>query len=169
MLSRGANVQTNVVLTCMATGFSSMNTIIRIKRDGRLLTKDDGVQTSGLRPNEDGTFQQRDHVEIPKNDKSNYTCEVVHESSGLHMVKVWGKKLFLFFFINTPKKEARSHVSQEKTWTGHAHGFSPDDIFLNLHSCPNRAASLPSSSVRTINRSVFVGPFRTTSTGAHIK
>lgn len=91
--SRAANVQTNVVLTCMATGFSSVNTVLQIKRDGRVLTRADGVQCSGVRPNGDGTFQQRDQVEVPKNDESKYTCEVTHGSSGLHVVKVWGKKL----------------------------------------------------------------------------
>uniref|UniRef100_H3CCR3 Major histocompatibility complex class I ZEA n=1 Tax=Tetraodon nigroviridis TaxID=99883 RepID=H3CCR3_TETNG len=84
-LSREANVQANIVLTCMATGFSSINTIVQIKRDGLVLTKDDG----DVRPNGDGTYQKRDQVEIPKSDKSKYTCEVIHESSGLHEIRVW--------------------------------------------------------------------------------
>lgn len=102
VFSRAANVQTNILLTCMATGFSSINTIIRIKRDGRVLTKEDGVQSSGVRPNGDGTFQQRDHVEIPKSDESNYTCEVIHESSGLHVEQLWGKTLVPFLVTTTP-------------------------------------------------------------------
>lgn len=106
VFSRDANVQTNIMLACMATGFSSINTIIQIKRDGRVLTKEDGVQSSGVRPNGDDTFQRRDHVEIPKNDESKYTCEVTHHSSGLHMEQVWGKKLLLFFFINTQKNDS---------------------------------------------------------------
>lgn len=93
-LSREANVQANIVLTCMATGFSSINTIVQIKRDGLVLTKDDG----DVRPNGDGTYQKRDQVEIPKSDKSKYTCEVIHESSGLHEIRVWGKKLLLLYF-----------------------------------------------------------------------
>lgn len=80
----------------MATGFSSINTIIRIKRDGRVLNAEDGVRSSGVRPNGDGTFQQRDHVEIPKSDQSKYSCEVIHESSGLHVEQLWGKRLALF-------------------------------------------------------------------------
>lgn len=107
VFSREANVQTNIVLTCMATGFSSINTIIQIKRDGRVLTKGDGVQSSGVRPNGDGTYQQRDQVEIPKLDESEYTCEVIHESSDLHETRVWGKKLLLFCSISPLR---RKHV-----------------------------------------------------------
>lgn len=101
MFSTAARVQTNTMVTCMATGFSSMNTNIQIKRDDRVLTEADGVQSSGVRPNGDGTFQRRDHVEIRKNDESKYTCEVTHARSKLHVVKEWGKKLFLFSFIST--------------------------------------------------------------------
>lgn len=91
----------------MATGFSSINTIIKIKRDGRVLTNGDGVQSSGIRPNGDGTFQQKDHVEIPKSDESKYTCEVISDSFFLHKDLYPGKKLFVyFFFIHTPKNEA---------------------------------------------------------------
>lgn len=89
-----------MVLTCMATGFSSTHTIIQIKRDGRVLTRHDGVESTGIRPNGDGTFQQKDHVEIPKSEHSKYTCEVIHASSGLHEVRGWGKQLFL---INSPR------------------------------------------------------------------
>lgn len=99
VFSTAAKVKTNLVLTCMATGFSSTNTVIQIKRDGRVLTQNDGVQSSGTRPNGDGTFQQRDYVEIQKSDTSLYTCEVSHGSSGLHVVQEFGKKLVLFFFI----------------------------------------------------------------------
>lgn len=129
VFSRDAEVQTNNVLTCMATGFSSRNTIIQIRRDGRVLTTGDGVQSSGILPNGDGTFQQRDHVEIPKSDQSKYTCEVIHDSSGLHLMKDWGKKLFVFFFIKTPKNETHYRVSPEKTRTDKANGFN--QIHLN--------------------------------------
>lgn len=87
----------------MATGFSSIHTIIQIKRDGRVLTRHDGVESTGVRPNGDGTFQRKDHVEIPKSEQSKYTCEVIHASSGLHVERGWGKQLFLLFLINTPR------------------------------------------------------------------
>lgn len=114
LLSRSANVQTNMVLTCMATGFSSIHTIIQIKRDGRVLTRHDGVESTGVRPNGDGTFQRKDHVEIPKSEHSKYTCEVIHASSGVHEVRAWGKQLFLLFLINTPRTKL-VHVSVRAT------------------------------------------------------
>ncbi|XP_041810633.1 RLA class I histocompatibility antigen, alpha chain 11/11-like [Chelmon rostratus] len=90
MFGHNAKVKTNVILTCLATGFCPQNIELWIKRDGRILTKEDGVHSSGVRPNEDDTYQRRDHVEILKSgQKSRYTCEVNHRASGLHVEKEW--------------------------------------------------------------------------------
>lgn len=101
IFSTGAKGSTNVVLTCMATGFSSTNTVLQIKLDGRVLTREDGVQSSEVLPNGDGTFQKTETVEILKSDNGDYTCEVIHPSSSLHVVKVWGKNLCLLFNTRT--------------------------------------------------------------------
>uniref|UniRef100_A0A3Q4G983 Immunoglobulin C1-set domain-containing protein n=1 Tax=Neolamprologus brichardi TaxID=32507 RepID=A0A3Q4G983_NEOBR len=75
-----SRVETNLTLTCLATGFYSKNIIVRIRRNGRVLTEDDGLSSSGVLPNNDETFQRRDHVEILKSDLSKFSCEVVHEN-----------------------------------------------------------------------------------------
>ncbi|XP_041810631.1 class I histocompatibility antigen, F10 alpha chain-like isoform X1 [Chelmon rostratus] len=89
VFGHNAKVKTNVILTCLATGFYPQDIELWIKRDGSILTKEDGVHSSGVRPNEDDTYQRRDHVEILKSDKSRYTCEVNHRASGLHVEKEW--------------------------------------------------------------------------------
>lgn len=96
-----AKVPTNMVLKCMATGFSSTNTILQIKLNGQVLTREQGVQSSDILPNGDGTFQITHSMEIPKSDNSNYFCELTHPASGLRAVKFWGKNLCLLFNVHT--------------------------------------------------------------------
>lgn len=98
MYTKKAKVEKNVILMCLATGFYPKDIILQIKRNGRILTREDGVTTSGTRPNGDDTFQRRDHVEILKSDMSTYTCEVIHAATGVHVEAVWGKKRFLTDF-----------------------------------------------------------------------
>ncbi|XP_077937146.1 H-2 class I histocompatibility antigen, L-D alpha chain-like isoform X1 [Gasterosteus aculeatus] len=88
-----AKKEANVILTCMATGFYPKDIQLWIKRDGRVLRREDGVMSSGSRPNGDETFQRRDWVEILKTDQSQFTCEVIHEATGMNIEKEWDGKL----------------------------------------------------------------------------
>ncbi|XP_038581635.1 LOW QUALITY PROTEIN: H-2 class I histocompatibility antigen, alpha chain-like [Micropterus salmoides] len=93
MFSKNTAVESKVMLTCLATGFYPKDIILNIKRNGRVLTKEDGVFSFGVRPNEDDTFQRRDSVEILRSDTSTFTCEVTHPASRLHVEKEWDHKL----------------------------------------------------------------------------
>ena len=84
------------MLTCLATGFYPKDIILEIKRDGRVLTKEDGLLTSGVRPNEDDTYQRRDSVEILRSDVASYRCEVTHRATSVYEERIWGKKLSYF-------------------------------------------------------------------------
>ncbi|XP_047461035.1 H-2 class I histocompatibility antigen, Q10 alpha chain-like isoform X6 [Mugil cephalus] len=86
---RNAKVETNVILMCLATGFYPKDIVLNIKRNSRILTREDGVVTSGVRPNEDDTFQRRDSVEIKASDTSHYSCEVIHAASGMNVKNSW--------------------------------------------------------------------------------
>uniref|UniRef100_A0A3B4WUM2 Major histocompatibility complex class I ZFA n=1 Tax=Seriola lalandi dorsalis TaxID=1841481 RepID=A0A3B4WUM2_SERLL len=81
LFAKNSKVKTNIILTCLATGFYPKDIDVWIKRNGRVLYGDDGLTTSGVRPNQDNTYQRRDSVEILKTDKSTYTCEVIHKAS----------------------------------------------------------------------------------------
>uniref|UniRef100_A0A3Q3K2U4 Immunoglobulin C1-set domain-containing protein n=1 Tax=Monopterus albus TaxID=43700 RepID=A0A3Q3K2U4_MONAL len=67
LFTKCAKVETNVILTCLATGFYPKDIILRIRRNDRILTEEDGLFSSGVRPNEDETFQRKDSVEILRN------------------------------------------------------------------------------------------------------
>uniref|UniRef100_A0A3B3CLH0 Ig-like domain-containing protein n=1 Tax=Oryzias melastigma TaxID=30732 RepID=A0A3B3CLH0_ORYME len=82
-----------VVLTCLATGFYPKEITLNIRRNGRILNKEDGVKSSGVRPNHDDTFQRRDYVEILRSDTAEYTCEVIHPGSNMHKEKTWDHRL----------------------------------------------------------------------------
>lgn len=99
LFTKNSRVQTNVILTCLATGFYPKDIELYIKRDGRTLTRQDGVETFGVRPNEDDTYQRRDYVEILKSDKSNYTCHVIHRASLVDIEAEWGKKTFSYLSL----------------------------------------------------------------------
>ncbi|XP_045897799.1 BOLA class I histocompatibility antigen, alpha chain BL3-6-like, partial [Micropterus dolomieu] len=93
MFSKNTTVASKVMLTCLATGFYPKDIILNIKRNGRVLTKEDRVFSFSVRPNEDDTFQRRDSVEILRRDTSTFTCEVIHRASRLHVEKEWDHKL----------------------------------------------------------------------------
>uniref|UniRef100_A0A668TFC4 Ig-like domain-containing protein n=1 Tax=Oreochromis aureus TaxID=47969 RepID=A0A668TFC4_OREAU len=65
---------------------------VTIRRNGRVLTADDGLQSSGVLPNDDETFQRREYVEVLKSDVSVFSCEVTHKATNEHALKDWGKK-----------------------------------------------------------------------------
>ncbi|XP_034057258.1 H-2 class I histocompatibility antigen, Q10 alpha chain-like isoform X3 [Gymnodraco acuticeps] len=93
VFSKKAKSEKNIILSCMATGFYPKDILLQIKRNGRVLTKEDGVCSTGTRPNGDETYQRTDRVEILRTDVSTYTCEVNHAASGMHVEKEWDHTL----------------------------------------------------------------------------
>ncbi|KAF1382079.1 hypothetical protein PFLUV_G00160710 [Perca fluviatilis] len=93
LFTRNTKVEAKILLTCLATGFLPKEITLRMKRNDRILTEDDGVVSSGVRPNGDETFQRRDSVEILRSDLSTYTCEVIHLASKLHVEEEWDHKV----------------------------------------------------------------------------
>uniref|UniRef100_A0A3P9M7J3 Major histocompatibility complex class I ZKA n=1 Tax=Oryzias latipes TaxID=8090 RepID=A0A3P9M7J3_ORYLA len=93
MFATPANKKSNMVLTCFATGFLPKEITMEIKRDlegkSRVLSADDGLVSSGVRPNEDETFQRRDHVEILKTDPASYSCRVIHKATNMDVEQAW--------------------------------------------------------------------------------
>ncbi|XP_056438606.1 class I histocompatibility antigen, Gogo-B*0103 alpha chain-like [Gadus chalcogrammus] len=79
----------NLKLSCLATGFQPKEITMKFKRDGHLVDFDDGLQSTGVRPNGDGTHQIKKWVMIPGGDTANYTCEVNHTASNIHVVEEW--------------------------------------------------------------------------------
>ncbi|XP_067369245.1 BOLA class I histocompatibility antigen, alpha chain BL3-7-like isoform X1 [Channa argus] len=93
LFAKSTKTDTSVRLTCFATGFYSRDTILQIRRNGTIVTAEDGLITTGVLPNEDDTCQRRDSVEILRSDMRTYTCEFIHRATGVYVSKIWDKKL----------------------------------------------------------------------------
>ncbi|XP_056439353.1 class I histocompatibility antigen, F10 alpha chain-like, partial [Gadus chalcogrammus] len=79
----------NLKLSCLATGFYPREITMNTRRDGHLVDRDDGLQSTGVRPNGDGTNQIKKWVKIPGGDTAKYTCEVNHPASNMSVFKEW--------------------------------------------------------------------------------
>ncbi|XP_053301987.1 H-2 class I histocompatibility antigen, L-D alpha chain [Pleuronectes platessa] len=93
MFAKKSHTDSNVILTCLASGFVQKDAKLQMKRNGCVLNEVDGVESSKVRPNNDDTYQARQSVEIFKTDESEYICEIIHEGSGLRVQNTWDHKL----------------------------------------------------------------------------
>eukprot|EP00063_Salmo_salar_P022344 XP_013997179.1 PREDICTED: major histocompatibility complex class I-related gene protein-like isoform X1 [Salmo salar] len=78
--AKKAKTAGHIRLTCMATGFYPKDVLMHIKKNGVQLTKQDGVQSDGVLPNDDESYQIRMSVQIPEADKETYECYVSHRT-----------------------------------------------------------------------------------------
>jgi len=60
---KNTNDETKLKLTCLATGFYPKD-VMMIIRKYRMSLPDDEIESSGVRPNHDGSYQLRKSVEI---------------------------------------------------------------------------------------------------------
>ncbi|XP_055750354.1 major histocompatibility complex class I-related gene protein-like isoform X1 [Salvelinus fontinalis] len=90
--AKKAKTAGHVRLTCMATGFYPKDVLMYIKKNGVQLTKQDGVQSDGVLPNDDETYQIRMSVQIPEADKETYECFVNHTMLNVPIWVKWDGK-----------------------------------------------------------------------------
>ncbi|XP_060707035.1 H-2 class I histocompatibility antigen, Q9 alpha chain-like [Hemiscyllium ocellatum] len=79
-------VRENKDLSCIATGFYPQAIEVNLFRGG---VRIDDSESTGIRPNHDGSYQIRKWMEFDPNSQAKYSCEVEH--SGL------GQKLVVFY------------------------------------------------------------------------
>ncbi|XP_035277571.1 major histocompatibility complex class I-related gene protein-like isoform X5 [Anguilla anguilla] len=65
-----------VILTCLVSGFYCRDTTVEVYRDDDIITEEDGLLSSGIRPNGDGTCQLRKSLDISNSTEASYSCEV---------------------------------------------------------------------------------------------
>ncbi|XP_051991816.1 zinc-alpha-2-glycoprotein-like isoform X5 [Xyrauchen texanus] len=79
--------QNKLILTCLATGFYPKHLEMNMMLNGIKL---DHVNSSGIRPNGDETFQLRISVEIHRNETEGFECRVNHISVKEPVKIKWG-------------------------------------------------------------------------------
>ncbi|XP_036420166.1 H-2 class I histocompatibility antigen, alpha chain-like [Colossoma macropomum] len=81
----------NLTLTCLATGFYLKDMKIELRKFTTSLPEH-LLTSSGVRPNEDGTYQLRKSVEIQEDEPADYDCYVTHSSINTPVIKQWDGK-----------------------------------------------------------------------------
>uniref|UniRef100_A0A673LMX5 Ig-like domain-containing protein n=1 Tax=Sinocyclocheilus rhinocerous TaxID=307959 RepID=A0A673LMX5_9TELE len=79
--------ETKLKLTCLATGFYAKDATMTIRKYCTSLPEDE-VESTGIRPNHDETFQLRKSVEINEDEKAEYNCFVSHRTFKSIIIKL---------------------------------------------------------------------------------
>uniref|UniRef100_A0A8B9JL38 Ig-like domain-containing protein n=1 Tax=Astyanax mexicanus TaxID=7994 RepID=A0A8B9JL38_ASTMX len=79
----------SVSLTCLITGFYPKDVKLSVRKFGTSIPEH-LIISSGIRPNDDGTYQLRKSVEISGDDPADYDCYVSHSSLTEPVMKKWG-------------------------------------------------------------------------------
>ena len=82
--------KTKLKLTCMATGFYPKDVMLTIRKY-RTSLPDYEIESTGIRPNNDETFQLRKHVDIKEDEKAEYDCFVSHKTLKEPIIVKWGR------------------------------------------------------------------------------
>ncbi|KAL7858767.1 hypothetical protein AOLI_G00188690, partial [Acnodon oligacanthus] len=82
-----------LILTCLATGFYPKDVKLEVRKF-RTSLPEHLLTSSGVRPNEDGTYQLRKSVEIQEDETAEYDCYVNHSSLEKPIIQKWDKRCF---------------------------------------------------------------------------
>uniref|UniRef100_A0A3B4D784 Ig-like domain-containing protein n=1 Tax=Pygocentrus nattereri TaxID=42514 RepID=A0A3B4D784_PYGNA len=111
-----------LTLTCLATGFYPKDVRLDVRKFWTSLPEH-LLTSSGVRPNDDGTYQLRKSVEIQEDNTAYYDCYVTHSTLEEPIIKQWGNyicvtscisgllkfRMFLNVILN-PNKVCRNGV-----------------------------------------------------------
>ena len=75
-------------LSCLATGFYPKHIEMKITLNNPSV---EPFSSTGVRPNDDETFQMRISVEIHREEEESYECHVSHSSLTQTLITQWGK------------------------------------------------------------------------------
>ncbi|XP_049328685.1 zinc-alpha-2-glycoprotein-like [Astyanax mexicanus] len=78
----------NLTLTCLITGFYPKDVKMSLRKFTTSFPEH-LITSSGIRPNDDETYQLRKSVEIQEDDPSDYDCYVSHSSLTEPVIKQW--------------------------------------------------------------------------------
>ncbi|KAG9281397.1 hypothetical protein AMEX_G4224 [Astyanax mexicanus] len=78
----------DLTLTCLITGFYPKDVTMSLRKFTTSFP-DHLITSSGVRPNDDGTYQLRKSVEISGDDSADFNCYVTHSSLTEPVIKQW--------------------------------------------------------------------------------
>ncbi len=86
---RSIKDKSKLKLTCMATGFYPRDVTLGIRKSHTSLPEDE-TESTGIRPNHDGSYQMRTSVETQEDEKADYDCFVSHRALKETIIVTWG-------------------------------------------------------------------------------
>ena len=89
LVKKSATDLKKLTLTCLATGFYPKDVVVSLRKS-RTSLPEHLLTSSGVRPNEDGTYQLRKSVEIQEDETADYNCYMNHSSITEPVIKQWG-------------------------------------------------------------------------------
>ncbi|XP_072331265.1 class I histocompatibility antigen, F10 alpha chain-like isoform X2 [Scyliorhinus torazame] len=75
-----------LILSCLVTGFYPVDIEVTWLRNGTVMSE---TQSSGVRPNHDGTHQILKEIEINAGDEDQYSCQIEHSSLAEPKLHQW--------------------------------------------------------------------------------
>ncbi|XP_043533813.1 class I histocompatibility antigen, F10 alpha chain-like isoform X1 [Chiloscyllium plagiosum] len=75
-----------LTLSCLVTGFYPVDIEVTWLRNGEVMSE---TQSSGIRPNHDGTHQIQKEIEISTGDEDQYSCHIEHSSLAEAQLYQW--------------------------------------------------------------------------------
>ncbi|XP_056612029.1 major histocompatibility complex class I-related gene protein-like, partial [Triplophysa dalaica] len=99
--------KTKLNFRCLATGFYPKDLTMIIRKNKSLMPETE-IESTGVRPNHDGTYQIRKSVEIVENEKHYYDCFVTHTTLKEAIVK-WAVSLPTSTLVISPFNSAVVH------------------------------------------------------------
>uniref|UniRef100_A0A8C1SEH1 Ig-like domain-containing protein n=1 Tax=Cyprinus carpio TaxID=7962 RepID=A0A8C1SEH1_CYPCA len=98
---RSISDKTKLNLTCMATGFHPKDMMMTIRKYRSPLPEDE-LESTGIRPNHDGTFQMKKSVIIQEDEKAEYDCFVAHRTLKEPVIIRWESRDNVRHHYGTP-------------------------------------------------------------------
>uniref|UniRef100_A0A8C1LGY2 Ig-like domain-containing protein n=1 Tax=Cyprinus carpio TaxID=7962 RepID=A0A8C1LGY2_CYPCA len=99
--NRSSKNKTKLQLTCLATGFYPKDVMLTIRKYRTSLPADE-IESTGIRPNHDGTYQLRNSVIIEEDEKAEYDCSVFHRTLEGQITVRWDGKCIDCYKGSTP-------------------------------------------------------------------
>ncbi|XP_043083022.1 H-2 class I histocompatibility antigen, Q10 alpha chain-like isoform X2 [Puntigrus tetrazona] len=118
------STRTRLKLTCAVTGFHPGEVTVIVRKHLTPLPED---ESTGIRPNHDGTYQMRKSVEIDRDEEAEYDCVVIHESSKDPTIVKWG----LEKTTQSPTASA-AYAGEPSVFAGDAPGGRPAVFIISL-------------------------------------
>ncbi|XP_038672216.1 class I histocompatibility antigen, F10 alpha chain-like isoform X2 [Scyliorhinus canicula] len=87
-----------LTLSCLVTGFYPVDIEVTWLRNGEVMSE---TQSSGLRPNHDGSHQIQKEIEINAGDEDQYSCQIEHSSLAEPKLHQWDSPSVIYTTAHT--------------------------------------------------------------------